>query len=224
METKSTFSILFYLRRDRIDDKSESPIYLRITVDRESSSINIGRRANAKAWDANKGYCTAKHPDADEVNSFIDLMRKRVYEARIQLIENNKIVSSYALVSLMNSQKEKKLTILSIGKQHNQRMEALIGKSSSYGNYKNYKTTLKSMEAFILYKYRVADMPLNDLSQRFLNDFIEYLMTISSHPSLYDPVQIPQFAPVFYMWEPFFGCEDVSVGWMQGDFARKFGV
>lgn len=179
METKSTFGILFYLRRDRIDDKNESPIYLRITVDGENSSINIGKRANAKAWDANKGYCTAKHPDADEVNSFIDLMRKKVYEARKQLIETNKVISSQSLTSLMKSQKERILTVLTSARQHNQRMEALIGKISSYGNYKNYKTTLKALEAFIPYQYKVADMPLIDLSQRFLNDFVEYLMTVN---------------------------------------------
>jgi integrase len=177
METKSTFSILFYLRRDRVNTKGESPIYMRITVDGESSSMNIAKKAQAKVWDASKGYCNVKYPDSSEVNSYIDLMRKKVYEARKQLLENNKVITSRALISLLNAQEEKKLTVLLAARQHNQRMKSLIGKSSTNGNYKNYKTTLKSLEAFIPFRYKVADIPLNDLSQRFINDFVEYLMT-----------------------------------------------
>ncbi|MFU8843337.1 MAG: Arm DNA-binding domain-containing protein, partial [Bacteroidales bacterium] len=40
MEPKNTFSILFYLRRDRVNQKGSSPIYMRITVNGQSSPIN----------------------------------------------------------------------------------------------------------------------------------------------------------------------------------------
>lgn len=94
MDSRTTFSVLFYLRKSRINKQGESPIYLRITVGKQYSVISVNRYIHPKFWDQSKGYANYRATDADSINILIDQYRKRVYDAHKQLLDANNIVTA----------------------------------------------------------------------------------------------------------------------------------
>ncbi len=50
-----TFSLLFYLKKAKIDNTGKAPIYCRITVDGQRSELSIKRNIEPSRWNNEKG-------------------------------------------------------------------------------------------------------------------------------------------------------------------------
>jgi hypothetical protein len=59
-------------------------------------------------------------------------------------------------------------------------MKQFFGKSSSYGNYKNYKTTHKYIQEFIPLVYKKKDLPLDEINYSFIKKYEYFLQTEKS--------------------------------------------
>ena len=51
-----TFSILFYIRKDKRVRSERAPIYLRITVNGKRAEQSIKRSIDTERWDSDLGY------------------------------------------------------------------------------------------------------------------------------------------------------------------------
>ncbi|NVN97624.1 site-specific integrase, partial [Candidatus Nomurabacteria bacterium] len=72
---------------------------------------------------------------------------------------------------------DKKLTILKIFQEHNEKVEGLINKDFAPGTVERYKTCYKHLESFIAWKYKRSDMDLNEITPMFVNNLEFYLKT-----------------------------------------------
>jgi site-specific recombinase XerD len=68
-------------------------------------------------------------------------------------------------------------TIIQVSTLHLKEMEQFLGKSTFYGNYKNYKTTHKYILEFIPNVYNKKDLPLDEINYSFIKKFEYYLQT-----------------------------------------------
>jgi len=53
--SRTTFSILFYLKRSKLNKKGEAPIYMRITINGERSEASFKRSIDPGRWNSAKG-------------------------------------------------------------------------------------------------------------------------------------------------------------------------
>lgn len=65
--------------------------------------------------------------------------------------------------------------LLDVFKDHNERIAALLGNGFEPNTLKGYRTTVKHLTAFIVWKYKTTDMELNKLNHAFITDFDFYL-------------------------------------------------
>ena len=72
---KSTFSIIFYLKRQVVKKDCTVPVMGRITVDGTQAQFSCKVTANPKLWDTKGGRMTGKSMLALEVNRKLDKMR-----------------------------------------------------------------------------------------------------------------------------------------------------
>jgi integrase/recombinase XerD len=61
-------------------------------------------------------------------------------------------------------------------------MKQFSGKSSSYGNFKNYKTTHKYILEFIPLVYKKKDLPLDEINYSFIKKY-EYFLQSEKDPA-----------------------------------------
>jgi len=177
MKGRNTFSLWFYIRSNRKDKLGQAPIYLRITCNGEESSMSIGQKVTASSWDARRGYAKPKTKEADEINSDIETYRRRVFEAHRRLLEEGKVITPNAIISLISGQKERNYTLLKLMERHNQQMEAGMGVTSSYGNYKNYKTSLGYLKEFVRVYTCRQDILITEVDSSFIDSYVLFLQT-----------------------------------------------
>jgi site-specific recombinase XerD len=175
MKERNTFNLLFYIRSNRVDNKGLVPIYMRITVNGVDSSISINRKISEKLWDIKRGGPKPRMVESDEINTYLESLRRRVFEAHRQLIEEGKVVTPDAVLSIVLGLKERNYSLIKLMERHNKNMEAGLGITSSLGNYKNFKTSLKYLKEFVKMHTGNTDVLLTEIDNNFIDSYILYL-------------------------------------------------
>ena len=86
---KSTFSILFLIRKSRLGKTGESPISMRITVNGRFTEMSTLRKVPANLWDSKKERAVGKGPIPIEINRHLESLRTRAYEIHKELVERD---------------------------------------------------------------------------------------------------------------------------------------
>lgn len=73
---KSTFRILFYVKRDKQKSDGTLPIMCRITIDGQPSRFNTKVSINPNIWDAKASVAIGKSNEAVEINALLNEHRQ----------------------------------------------------------------------------------------------------------------------------------------------------
>jgi site-specific recombinase XerD len=172
MNTTNTFGIVFYLRRYKIKDV-KAPIYVRITVDGKRTDIALKIDIEIDKWNNIKGMAKGKSEEIRSLNAFLEKVRSRLMECYHELQLKKKIITSELIKEMFCGIVDKEYTLISLFDYHNKVMDATL----EWGTLKNYFTTKRYMEEFILSVYHSKDFYLPQLNYRFLTDFDHFMRT-----------------------------------------------
>ena len=86
---EKSFGLLFYLKKPKNFKEGQRPVYLRITVNGVSSEICTKRKCDYSDWNNTAGRMDGKTEFAKSLNSYLDVLQRKVYEARKSLVEND---------------------------------------------------------------------------------------------------------------------------------------
>jgi site-specific recombinase XerD len=176
MDVNNTFTISFYLRNDKIDSRGRTPIYMRITVNGKRADISTHRKIEPNRWNK-AGKAKGNKDDIKQLNSYLDILRNKIYDIRADLIQRDELVSAEIIKNEYNGQGKKGKTLIEVFEYHNQKLKELVGKDYAPATHKRYETTLQHVKGFLKYKYRTNDIYLTQLDHEFVTE-LEYFFKI----------------------------------------------
>ena len=91
---KSTFSIIFYLKRQVVKKDGTVPVMGRITVDGTQSQFSCKTTANPNLWDTKGGRMIGKSMQALEVNRKLDKMRVSISKHYQEIMDRDNFVTA----------------------------------------------------------------------------------------------------------------------------------
>jgi site-specific recombinase XerD len=166
----TSFGLLFYLKKNKKSADNEQPIYLRITVSGIPKEISIQRYCLTSRWNVETGRATGLKEDVRALNSYLDTLQSKVFEARHRLIESGKPVTSEAIKCFMQGKEERGHTLLEIFQHHNNQIQALVGIEYSEGTMTKFKTVLNHTREYLKWKYNTDDIEVRKLDYDFISD------------------------------------------------------
>ena len=172
---KTNFSLLFYLKKQKNYISGNAPIYMRITVKGKRAEITTGRECEPSKWNAKAGKAIGTREDVKLLNTYLDQLQTSVYQAHQVLNQTGEIITSDAIKNTFLGKTVTSHTILDAIKDHNLKMEALVGKDYVKGTLNRYMVLERHIESFILAKYSLPDLDIRQIDQSFINDFDYYL-------------------------------------------------
>jgi hypothetical protein len=98
-----------------------------------------------------------------KINSYLDTIKFKVFEAKHRFIECGKPVTSEAIKRFIQGREEKGHTLLEIFQHHNNQVQALIGIEYAEGTMTKFKTVLNHTREFLKWKYKVDDIEVRKL-------------------------------------------------------------
>ncbi len=178
MTTRQTFSILFYLRKDKENKDGEVPIYLRITVNGKRSEMATNRYILTERWNYEAGRPKGTKEDVREINEYMDLLRRKVYDSQKKLLEEDKEVTAVSLRNMTQGNTGIRKTVGDVFQYHNSMMEELIPSQYAPATLVRFKTTYDHIKAFMIHDYGTDDMFLSQLNHEFITRLEHYFMSV----------------------------------------------
>ncbi len=178
METtkKSTFKVLFYLKKNAPKKNGKATVMCRITVNGKQSAFSTKLDISASNWDLKYGRVLGKSREAQEVNGKLNKIRLGIEECYSKILKNEGAVNSTKLKNTFLGMESGELTFFKFYEQFITDFEKKVNSGLRVqGTHRRYKTLLKHLRNFALVKYGYTDVMFNDLTPEFVQDFDYYL-------------------------------------------------
>ncbi len=173
MNTK--LSILFYAKRAKTTADGLIPIYLRVTVDGERIEFSTKRYTHPDKWSVEGSCMKGTSGESKAINMYLDILKAKVYEHQQALIRENKLVNAENMRNKMLGIEKRNYMLVPIFQKHNDEIEVLIGKDYAPATHVRFKTSLKHIQEFLQWKYKVSDIDIREINHEFITGFEFYL-------------------------------------------------
>ena len=175
---KSTFSIIFYLKRQVVKKDCTVPVMGRITVDGTQAQFSCKVTANPKLWDTKGGRMTGKSMQALEVNRKLDKMRVSINKHYQEILDRDNYVTAEKVKNAFLGLEYRCQTLLKVYSQYNEDYEKLYKAGMrSWGSLRKYRCVYRHLQEFLQSRYHVNDISLKELTPAFITDFEAFLRT-----------------------------------------------
>lgn len=151
------------------------PIYLRLTVDSKRIEMYTQRECEPSKWNKNSLRVMGTTKEIQQVNSYLDILKVKIYEAQRELLNAGEDVTVTSIRNKLIGKEERKKSLLEVYRYHIEQIKELVGKEYAAGTLKRFKAALSSLEAFIKWKYKVEDISLYELSFQFITEYEFFL-------------------------------------------------
>lgn len=178
---KSTFSVSYFLRKNKKYRNGSAPLLVRITYNGVRSEFTSNHNVKPEYWDQKSNRAIGQTSYSKKVNGFLDHiyvglcdsikdLEERGVEVTAENIKNNYL----GLIEF------KQVTLLSLYAEHNAKMETLVGKTYAFSTLQKHLTTLEHLKDFLEKEYKSGDIIMEKVNTQFLLDFEFYLKTEKS--------------------------------------------
>lgn len=173
---KTTFNVLFFLKRDKQKKNGNVPLMCRITVDGEESRFSMKTDIEPALWDVKTGKMIGRSVKAQETNALMDNTKSVLNRIYHQELERIQTVTAEKVKNIFLGINTKQQTLLELFKKHNADVKTLIGKNKSKATYQKYEVTLKHVTNFLRKQYSLSDIPFCEINHMFISNLETYLM------------------------------------------------
>ena len=176
---RTTFGLLFYIRRDKTNKKGEAPVFMRLTINGERADASIKRFIEPHAWNSAKGKANEKSRGGKDLNLYLDAISANILRIQRDLELDKKEVSAQIILNrYLGKEQSDRHTLMEVFRAHNEKCRALSGISLAPGTVIRYETSLRLTEAFLRTTYKKEDCYLDEITHQFVEDYDFYLRTI----------------------------------------------
>ncbi len=178
METvkRSTFKLLFYLKKNEPKKNGNVPVMGRITIDGTPKTFATKLEIDPISWDLKHGRVLGKSAQALGTNQKLDKIRVRIDKIYDDMLKDEgfataqKVKLAFLGVGVMED------SILKVFKKNNEEFEKMVSKGErSESTYYKYKIVYNHLADFIKQRYHRDDMAFRELTCDFIREFDAFL-------------------------------------------------
>lgn len=173
---RSTFKVLFYLKKNALKKNGNVPIMCRITVNGKQSAFSAKLDVSASNWDLKYGRVLGKSKEAQTLNTKLDKIRLDLEQCHTKLLKNEGTVNSTKLKNIYLGLSNEELTFFKFFDQYIADFQKKVDNGiRQYSTLSKYKILLGHLRSFAAKKYGYSDLSFNDLTSDFVQEFDYYL-------------------------------------------------
>lgn len=175
---RSTFKVLFFLKRDKQKKDGNVPVYCRITIDGKEARFGMKKNIDPKLWNVKEGKATGKSAESSEINALLEKTKAGIHKIYRDIQERENAVSAEKVKNIFLGIDSKQYMLLKAFDEHVEEKFNLIGKRIVKSTYNRYYYLRIRLSEFLTEKYHLSDIPLREINYQFIRDFEMYLLTV----------------------------------------------
>ena len=174
---RSTFKVLFYLKRNKEKTQSAVPVMGRITVNGTISQFSAKLTVPERLWEVRGGRAKGRSLESDRINRHLDEIRSQLDRHYRDIRDRESYVTAEKVKNAWLGFGKRYRTLLETFRSFTEDLHGRIGVDRLKNTWYRYLATMKHPQAFLTAKYRVSDIALAELEQSFIEQFHVYLRT-----------------------------------------------
>ena len=144
--SRSTFRVLFYLKRNAPKKNGLVSVMCRITVNGKISQFSCKLDVEENLWNVNLGRMSGRSIVAQETNRMLDKIRIGINKAYQEIMDRDGYVSAEKVRNAFLGIGQNHKTLLAVFRQHNEDYGKQVGKMKSQRGYWKYCTVYNHLE------------------------------------------------------------------------------
>lgn len=145
---RSTFKVLFYLKRNAPKKNGLVPVMCRVTVNGKVSQFSCKLDVEEKSWNVELGRLSGRSLVAQEGNRMLDKIRVGINKAYQEICDRDNYVTAEKVRNAFLGLGMKHETLLAVFTQHNEDYAKQVGKIKSERSYWKYCTVYNHLTEF----------------------------------------------------------------------------
>ncbi len=175
--SKSTFKILFYLRKNYLNKEGKAGIMIRLSLNGEISQFSSKLDIEPDKWDTALGKAKGNTLKARQLNETLEDIRTSLKNHYRDIEVHESFVTVEKVRNAFLGITAKQRTLLELFKKHNDDARKLVGISKTPATLAKYDRCYRRLEEFMKAKYNISDISLKEINHMFITDFENYLRT-----------------------------------------------
>ena len=148
---RSTFKVLFYLKRNKKKTQSAVPLMGRITVNGTISQFSAKLTVPERLWEVRGGRAKGRSLEADRINRHLDDIRSQLDRHYRDIRDRESYVTAEKVKNAWLGFGKRYRTLLSTFRSFTDDLHGRIGVDRSKNTWYRYLATMKHLQAFHVY-------------------------------------------------------------------------
>lgn len=172
---KSTYRVLFYLKKNAVLKNGKAIIMIRITINGEIAQLSSKLQVNPDFWDVKTGRVKGRTAEANNINRQLDNLKTTIDKAYNKQFDEYGYATPEKIKNVILGVEKKYKTILEYFEMHNKQYALKVGYSTSNVTYNRYLLVKERLVSFLKENYNLSDIPINEVTPDFLDNFYIYI-------------------------------------------------
>lgn len=172
---RSTFKILFYLKKNEPKKDGTVVIMIRVTVDGVRAQFSSKLFVKPELWDNKSGKVIGKTVYATNLNRLLNDIQGELNT----IYKNLKVIDGYVLPEKLRNIfcgfEEKEKTVISYFDKFIEQYKLKVGTTATHKTYTRYVLTRERLVEFMKEHYKVPDLPIKEINLAFIDEFYLYI-------------------------------------------------
>lgn len=174
----TTTSILFYIKRSKVNAAGICPIYARVTILAQRFEFSTNKYIDPERWSSEGSKMRGTSEETRSINSHLDNIKSKIFDAEKRLFKKDITLTLMNLKNELYGITENKRMLIPIFNDHNNKIKELLGKEYAPGTLERYNTSLKHTKDFLQWKYKIADIEISKIDHAFITEYEFYLRSV----------------------------------------------
>ena len=173
--TRSTFSILFYINRSKAKKSGKCLILGRISVDGENTAFSTGLSILPADWNANLGTTISKSKENFAINRQIESIKFDIENHYRSMLETKGFVTAEILKNAFQGIGTQQNTLMQEFEVFLEEKKRSIGIRISESTYTLYHLGYRQLQKYLQNKLKINDISFGKVDIAFIEDYVYYL-------------------------------------------------
>ena len=151
----------FYLKKEKINAKGESPVYLRITLNGQRTAISTNNSILPGNWNKNTESAKGNREEARIFNTYLDTLTAKVKRCFNDLLDSGNYFDVNDLNNSINGKGKINKTLIQVYEENNKLMRKEEGTRYVRNTVDRYHISIERLRKFIAEEYKDQDILLD---------------------------------------------------------------
>ena len=176
---RSTFKVLFYLKKNNLNKDGEAPVMARITIDGTIAQFSCKVSIRPDLWETEYNRAAGRSDRAKQINRLLDEIKAGIDTHYNRILKRDSYVTAEKVKNSFLGIDLRSETLLQVFKQHNEVFQKMVDAGvRAKSTCQKYQDVYAHLKAFIHHQYNRQDMALIEITPAFITDFELYLVTV----------------------------------------------